>query len=30
MGANAVAREVYKYISGAEKPTLCVNPEVLG
>ena len=30
LGAKAVAREVFKYISGTEKPALCVNPEVLG
>lgn len=29
VGAQAVAREVYKFISGTEKPTYCVNPEVL-
>jgi D-3-phosphoglycerate dehydrogenase len=29
LGANAVAQEVYKFVSGTEKPTLCVNPEVL-
>jgi D-3-phosphoglycerate dehydrogenase len=29
LGAKAVAREVFKYVSGTEKPTLCVNPEVL-
>jgi D-3-phosphoglycerate dehydrogenase len=29
-GAEAVAREVYKYLSGTEKPTYCINPEVLG
>jgi D-3-phosphoglycerate dehydrogenase len=29
LGAKAVTREVYRFISGTEKPELCVNPEVL-
>jgi D-3-phosphoglycerate dehydrogenase len=29
VGARLVAREVYKFLSGMEKPRYCVNPEVL-
>jgi D-3-phosphoglycerate dehydrogenase len=29
LGAKAVAREVFKFISGSERPRRCVNPEVL-
>jgi D-3-phosphoglycerate dehydrogenase len=29
IGAEVVAGEVYKFISGLEKPKYCVNPEVL-